>query len=307
MELRQLRVFLVVAEERSFTRAAARLFLAQSAVSAAIRSLERDLRVSLIDRSTQPIDLTTVGRVFREHALATVAAADRARAAAKETEGTLQGTVRLGLLGTRRVGAISMASLITTFMDRHPRVTIAAEQVGGSPRQLAAVRDGRLDLAFVSSQSEHVSGVRLLPLAQEPVALVCHPAHSLPETPDIRLVDLVKETFVELPPDWTCSVVVNRAFARIGLPHEVRYRVNDLTTLADFIVNDFAVTLLPPSPVPADPNLRMVPVLDAPVYKVQLALPIDRVPSAATRAFCDAIQDSFSVGSRVDEASMVFD
>jgi DNA-binding transcriptional LysR family regulator len=82
VDVRQLRYFVTVAEELSFTRAAKLLFAAQSTVSAGIRALETDLHVTLVDRSRRRVALTAVGRAFLPEARAVLAAADRARSVA---------------------------------------------------------------------------------------------------------------------------------------------------------------------------------------------------------------------------------
>ncbi len=85
MELRHLRYFVAVAQERHFSRAAQRVGIEQSPLSRAIRTLEQDLGVRLLERSTRGSKLTAAGEVFLQHALAIVASADRARLAARAT------------------------------------------------------------------------------------------------------------------------------------------------------------------------------------------------------------------------------
>src|ERR1700756_4296827 len=96
MELRQLAVFVAVAEEGSFTRAADRLNVVQSAVSAAIRNLERELGARLFDRSTHKVALSDAGRVLLPEARTTLAAAAAARDAVDAVEGGVRGTIVLG-------------------------------------------------------------------------------------------------------------------------------------------------------------------------------------------------------------------
>src|ERR1019366_4208172 len=133
MELRQLEHFVAVAEERSFTRAAQRLHLVQSAVSASIRTLERDLEAELLSRTTQRVALTDAGATLLPQArriLAEVAAAQDLVADVP------------GLLGRLRVS--------------HPRLQIRLRYADGGSSELAEhLRDGRVDVAIVSLPDQH--------------------------------------------------------------------------------------------------------------------------------------------------------
>ncbi|HME04603.1 MAG TPA: LysR family transcriptional regulator, partial [Solirubrobacteraceae bacterium] len=102
MELRHLRYFVAIAEERSFTRAAERLWVAQPGLSTQIRRLERELGMRLFERHTRGVDLTAAGELFLEHARAALAAADLARATGDDIQSGVVGTLRLGLSSAPR-------------------------------------------------------------------------------------------------------------------------------------------------------------------------------------------------------------
>src|ERR1051325_7109921 len=97
MELRHLRYFVAIAEERSFPRAAERLWVAQPGLSSQIRRLESELGVRLFERHTRGVDLTDAGELFLERARAALAAADVARATGRALEAGVVGTARLGV------------------------------------------------------------------------------------------------------------------------------------------------------------------------------------------------------------------
>jgi DNA-binding transcriptional LysR family regulator len=97
MELRHLRYFVAIAEERSITRAAERLWIAQPGLSTQIRRLEAELGVRLFERHTRGVDRTDAGELFLERARATLAAAEDARSTGRDLAAGLVGAVRLGL------------------------------------------------------------------------------------------------------------------------------------------------------------------------------------------------------------------
>src|ERR1700750_2718789 len=98
MELRHLRYFVAIAEERRFTRAAERLWVAQPGLSTQIRRLESELGTQLFDRHTRGVDLTDAGEVFLERARTALAAADAAGATGRDLEEGLVGSIRLGIV-----------------------------------------------------------------------------------------------------------------------------------------------------------------------------------------------------------------
>src|SRR5438477_6383896 len=142
MELRHLRYFVAIAEERSFTRAAERLWVAQPGLSTQMRRLEAELGVRLFERHTRGVDLTQAGELFLERARLTLAAAETAAATGRDLEAGVIGSVRLGVAG----GADWQLtpSLLQRFGRERPGVELTVlEAYGGMLwREL---RDGRLD------------------------------------------------------------------------------------------------------------------------------------------------------------------
>ena len=120
MELRHLEYFVAVAEEQNFTRAAARLHIVQSAVSAAVKTLERELDARLLDRNSKRVLLTDEGRALLPRARSVLDAARDAADAVAEVRGALRGTLRMGTLTSIRL--IDLPGLLGEFHRRHPGV-----------------------------------------------------------------------------------------------------------------------------------------------------------------------------------------
>jgi DNA-binding transcriptional LysR family regulator len=149
MELRHLRYFVAIAEERSFTRAAERLWIAQPGLSTQIRRLETELGVKLFERHTRGVDLTAAGELFLERARVALAAAEAARSVGEDMEAGLVGSVRLGIAteaGLRRV-----PSLLAEFAGEHPGIELTVfESYSGT--MLRDLRDERLDAVVAPSE-----------------------------------------------------------------------------------------------------------------------------------------------------------
>jgi DNA-binding transcriptional LysR family regulator len=291
VELRQLATFVAVAEEGSFTRAGDRLHVVQSAVSAGVRNLEKELGVMLFDRSTHSVKLTDAGRALLPEARATLAAAQAAKDAVDEARGGLRGTVVLGTMQAQGMRAIDLAGILAAFRAEHPAVEVEILHVGGSSEMAHEVRDGRLDLAFVALPGDGPSGLELIPLAREPIMLAVAAGHPLADRTDIELAALRDETLVDLPTGWGIRMAVNRSFAAAGVTRTVTYEVNDTATMIDFIRNGLAIGLLPRSLVETTEDIAFVPIRDhPPQFQTAIAIPANRLLAAATRAMLKTIK-----------------
>jgi DNA-binding transcriptional LysR family regulator len=149
MELRQLRCFVAVADEQSFTRAAGRLHVVQSAVSAAVKALEADVGAVLLERNSKRLRLTDAGTALLPQARATLGAAQAAYDAVHEVQGGLRGTLRIGTMIS--IGLVDVPALLGGFHEQHPAVTLQVQAApSGSAGLARALLDGSLDVAFVS-------------------------------------------------------------------------------------------------------------------------------------------------------------
>jgi DNA-binding transcriptional LysR family regulator len=164
MELRHLRYFVAIAEERSFTRAAERLWVAQPGLSTQIRRLEAELGVRLFERHTRGVDLTQAGELFLERARVALAAADTAGATGRDLEAGVVGSIRLGIASGARWRPAS--DLLRRFSRERPGVELTVlEAYGGTLwRDLRAGR-----LAALSPTGHASADLRALELGQDPV------------------------------------------------------------------------------------------------------------------------------------------
>jgi DNA-binding transcriptional LysR family regulator len=290
VELRQLATFVAVAEEASFTRAADRLHVVQSAVSSGVRSLERQLGAALFARTTHRVELTDAGRALLPEARATLAAAAAAREAVDQVRGGLRGTVRLGILQAPVMRPVHVPRVLATFRAQHPGVAVEVRHAGGSTTSAEQLREGRLDLAFIALAPRAAPGLTLTPLWREPFRLALPGDHRLVGAASVGLADLTQEAFAELPAGWGTRLATDRAFAAAGVRRTITYEVNDTATVVEFVRHGLAVALVPASVVEDLPDVAAVPV-DAPdlAFEIAIAVAADRRRSAATEALLTTI------------------
>ena len=157
MDLRQLEHFVAVAGEQSFTRAALKLNIVQSGLSASIRALEEELGVALFIRTTRRVDLTPTGRAFLIEARRVLAAASDARRIVEEMQGLHRGTLSIGMI-QGIAPLVDVAALLGRFHTACPSVDIRLI-AGDSLSLIDAVKTGELDIAFTQFLGSPPSGL----------------------------------------------------------------------------------------------------------------------------------------------------
>ncbi|WP_344504376.1 LysR substrate-binding domain-containing protein [Dactylosporangium maewongense] len=313
MELRHLVYFVTVAEERNFSRAAQRLRVVQSGVSAAIRALERELGTPLFERTSQRVALTDAGTALLPAARATIDAAQAARDAVDEVRGGLRGTVRIGTLIS--VGFVDLPGLLGQFRAEHPGVDLRMRAAPtGSAGLARALLDGELDVAFVSLAGRPPAGLSVRVLVAEPIVAVLPAGHRLAGAgatdlagkssrrpagtasvgpagrASVSLADLVDEPFVDSPPGYGNRTEVDRGFAAAGLQRRVALEVADIATVADYVRNGLGVALIPRFAVGSGDGLVTLSVTGAGLrWTFGVATASARGPSAAVRALLDMV------------------
>jgi DNA-binding transcriptional LysR family regulator len=175
MELRHLRYFVAIAEERSFTGAAERLWIAQPGLSTQMRRLEAELGVQLLERHSRGINLTQAGELFLERARVALAATDVAAATGRDLEDGVIGSVRLGVASGP--GWPLTLDLLARFSHERPGVELSTLQGYGGTlwREL---RDGHLD-ALLAPGGHGGPDLETLDLGSEPWVVLTGSGHRL--------------------------------------------------------------------------------------------------------------------------------
>jgi DNA-binding transcriptional LysR family regulator len=186
MELRHLRYFVAIAEERSISRAAERLWIAQPGLSTHMRRLEGELGVKLFERHARGVDLTPAGELFLERARAVLAAAELARSTGENLKAGVEGSVRLGV--ANEMPSATAPSLLASFGRERPEVevTVFESYAGTLVREL---RDGRLD-AVIGPSDFASADLRSVRLASEPWVVLVGRRHPLATPGPVHARDL---------------------------------------------------------------------------------------------------------------------
>ncbi|MBB5960462.1 DNA-binding transcriptional LysR family regulator [Saccharothrix tamanrassetensis] len=289
MDERRLASFVVLAQELNFTRAARRLHMTQSTLSAAMKALEAELGVELFARSTRSVNLTEAGWAFLPRARDAIEAIDAARAAV-EPGGELRGQLVVGML--QGLTMVDLPALAGDFHRRHPQVRLHLETSRrGTAGLVEDIRHGRIDVAFAGTSIEDAR-LRVVPLRSYTLHLVVPPEHPLADRDAVTMRDIAEETFIDMPPGFGQRAVVDEAFARHAQTRTVLVEVTDLTTIPAYVAQGLGVAVLPAElATSAATPLTAIPIADeAPTWTLGIVLSAVRPPPRAVHAFLDQVQ-----------------
>jgi DNA-binding transcriptional LysR family regulator len=244
MELRHLRYFVAVAEERNFTRAAERLHIAQPPLSRQMQQLEETLGVDLIEKGTRPLRLTEAGQFFLAHARPLL---DQVRDLKSMTQrvGKLERTLSAGFVASTLYGLLP--DIIRRYRERHPGVDVTLHEMT-TVEQIKALKEGRIDVGFGRIKSEDPSIRRIL-LREERMVVALSPGHRLIDRESVRLMDLIHEPLLVYPkaPRPSFADQVLAAFNQTNLMPDHVTEVRELQIAMGLVAAGQGVSIVPES------------------------------------------------------------
>ncbi|MFI9821157.1 LysR family transcriptional regulator [Streptomyces sp. NPDC052013] len=244
MDLRQLRYFIAVAEERHFGRAAERLHMAQPPLSQAIRQLEAELGVELFQRTTRRVDLTSAGSAYLDRVRAILAEVDAAAHHARRVAAGAVGHLTLGCVGS------ATYSLLPT-LSRHlatelPGIDFSFRGEMLAPDQEEALRSGAIDVALLRPPVADPA-LTVHTLRRDRLVVALPVEHPLAPKTQVRAADLAD---VDLIVHWAGrhSVMHNVVFGVLrgaGVEPQVRHEVGETSTLITLVAGGLGVAVVP--------------------------------------------------------------
>jgi LysR family transcriptional regulator, transcription activator of glutamate synthase operon len=297
MELRQLRYLVALAEERHFTRAAAREHVAQPALSQQISRLEREVGLALVERTTRSVALTDAGERLVERARQALAAVDAGRAELQALAGVREGRVTIGAI--QALGPLDLPLLLAAYHERYPGVELAVrEEPSGTLASM--VQRGSLDLAFLSlGEQVDQRSLAFCPLATEELVALVPASHRLAGRKRLRLVELRDEQFIGYREGATIRQVLLAAADTVGFQPRFAFESNEVARIRALVARGLAVAVLPRSEAQPSGDPIAVLELQAPTLRrdVTLAWHAARAHSPAAAAFLDLAQQAEAHGA----------
>ncbi len=288
MELRQLTYAVAVADTGSFTRAAQRCFVVQSALSHQIARLEEELGTRLFERGSRGVRVTAAGEVFLGPAREALAAVERARGEVVALGSQLRGTLNIGTITP--LAAVDLPDLLATYQERHPavRVTLRTRLVSDLLEQ---VRDHSCDLVFVDANApQPPRGLIARNLAHEDLVAIVAADHPLAAAVQVAPAQLAAGTMVDMPPGSGIRRHNDAAFAAAGVTRKVAFEADAMTLLEPLVARGLGTALVSTASAARMPTVRSVPVTGVPPRVIQ-ALWKPSGASPAARAFVGLLRE----------------
>ena len=194
MELRHLRYFVAVAESKSFTQAAERLFIAQPPLSRQIQQLEAEIGVQLFERSSRPLQLTEAGHFFYQHALKLLSNVEEIKSMTTRI-GIVERSLKIGFVASLLYGLLS--KIIYVFRQQQPNLKIELIEMTTS-EQVQALKQGKIDVGFGRLRISDPHIKRIL-LREEPLVLAVHQSHPLAQQTSVTLAEIEQQPLFVYP------------------------------------------------------------------------------------------------------------
>ncbi|MFC3897431.1 LysR substrate-binding domain-containing protein [Lentzea rhizosphaerae] len=244
MELRHLRYFVAVAEERHFGRAAERLHMAQPPLSQQIQQLEAELGVTLLHRTTRKVELTRAGAVYLERARSVLAAVDDAAEEAQRVAAGLQGRLVVGCVGSATYSLLP--ALARALRDELPGVDFAFRGEMLAPDQLDALLARHIDLALLRPPVEHPA-VRMSTVRRDRLIVALPEDHPLTRRKRLKIEDLEDVDLIVHASRGRSVMhgIVTALCREAGFTARIRHEVSETSTLVTFVASGLGVAVVP--------------------------------------------------------------
>ncbi|MEM9008868.1 MAG: LysR family transcriptional regulator [Cyanobacteria bacterium P01_F01_bin.86] len=270
IELRQLRYFRVVAEELNFTRAAKRLQIAQPPLSRQIQRLEKELGVTLLQRTQRRVQLTASGQVFLEHCQQILAQVETGILATQRAARGETGRLVIAFEGSFNYELVPL--LVKAFCSQFPDVELILQEMS-SGEQLQALSSDRLQLGFLIP-SMPTDDLEIETLFSEPLVVALAATHPLSRYEQLTLSQLTEEPWITGPSHSSCGLLIHilNVCREAGFEPQIRQRTNEIQMALGFVAMGLGVTLVPASTQHLQPLGVVYRQLEPQIPEVELAM-----------------------------------
>jgi DNA-binding transcriptional LysR family regulator len=247
MELRHIRYFLAVAEERHFTRAAAKVGIGQPPLSQQIKDLEGEVGAALFHRLAHGAELTEAGKAFFAGVKEMPLIAERATMAARRAVRGETGSLRVGLTASATFNVV-VPSTIRAFRRAYPDIDLTLEEANTAPL-ITRLREGTLDAAFLRPGAAGTGELQVRQLSEEPMVVVLPKRHYAAAFEQIDLGLLKDDPFLLFPREtapFLYDTVVD-ACRKAGFEPMIGQFVPHMTSIVNLVAAELGVSIVPAS------------------------------------------------------------
>jgi DNA-binding transcriptional LysR family regulator len=245
MELRHIRYFLAVAEERHFTRAAAKVGIGQPPLSQQIKDLEAEVGAALFHRLAHGAELTEAGKVFLAGVKEMPLIAERATMAARRAARGETGSLRVGFTSTATFNVV-VPSAIRTFRRAYPEIHLTLEEAN-TTRLITGLREGTLDVVFLRPGTSGTEELQLRRLSDDPIVVALPKRHPAAALEEIDLAILKDDPFLLFPREIAPTLydTIVDACRKAGFQPVIGQVAPHITSIVNLVAAELGVSLVP--------------------------------------------------------------
>lgn len=291
MDLSQLEIFLSIAEEKSFSRAAEKMLRTQPAISIAIKRLEEELGESLFDRSSKNGALTEAGKILLSYAQRMINLRDEAKESVSELRGMFRGRLTIG--ANESTSLYLLPPLLMEYRKRHPKIKIEVFR-NVSEKIPLEIQERNLDFGFLSYDPMHPQ-LQSIEIHRDELTLVVPPKHPLAKQKQVTVKDLGEEQFVAHNVKTPSRTKIFELFAQNRTPLNICIELATLETIKEFVLLNVGIAILPRLAVENEINVGKLAEVQVKGMKIEKALRLvyrrEQSLSHAAKSFLDIVRE----------------
>lgn len=248
MNLNQIKYFIAVAEQRSFTKAAVQYYLSQTAITQQVHALEKRIGMRLIDRNTRPISLTPAGKVFLNEAKAILERMDAALLKTREASTGIVGTLRIGY--TKGYERSRLVNHLRSFHHDYPGILVTCHRCD-TDTLAAGLLNNEFDIIFTwdSTNLQQDARAELRIVERVPFVVALYGAHPLTGRQTLARADLKNETILFMSPSGTGNSFGDahyiNLYQKAGYQPNILLRSSDIESILMMIAAEEGISILP--------------------------------------------------------------
>lgn len=298
--LDQLRILKAIAAEGSFKRAADTLYVSQPAVSLQVQNLEKQLNVPLFDRGGRKAQLTEAGHLLLSYGEKIITLCQETCRAIEDLQNLQGGTLIVG--ASQTTGTYLLPRMIGLFRQKYPDVSVQL-QVHSTRRTSWAVANGQVDLAIIGGEvpAELQETLKIIPYAEDELALILAVSHSLAQVETIQKEDLYKLKFITLDSQSTIRKVIDKVLTRCDIDTKrlkVEMELNSIEAIKNAVQSGLGAAFVSVTAIEKELDMGIIstaPIRDVEVRRtLSVIMNPNRYRSKAAEAFINEILPEFS-------------
>lgn len=286
VDIRQLEYFVAVAEQESFTKAAANVHLSQPALSKIVKNLEEELKVELFDRSTRKLKLTDAGEIVYQEALKLTASLTDLTLRLDNLMNSPTGTIRIGI--PPLIGTLFFPSIARSFHNQYPKISLELVEFGAK-KLVEFVEEEKVDIAIIVLPVNNPK-FEVYPFIQEEFAFFCAKTHKFANRTSLSLKELSEEKFILFSEQFTLHDRIIWECVNAGFTPSVPYESSQWDLISELVAEKFGIAILPQS-IYSKMNhdkITMVPLVNpTPLWELGFAVKKNSYISFANRKLID--------------------